>query len=68
MIEAMLSDVLGIGIILVLLRMNHTIGGLAKSIKHFAGVIEDHEERIRHAERHIPMTEIYGDRPRNKLA
>lgn len=68
MIEAMLTDILGIGIILVLLRMNYTIGSLAKSIKHFAGVIEDHEERIRHAERHIPMTESYGDRPRNKIA
>lgn len=55
MIEAMLTDILGIGVILVLLRMNHTLGGLAKSIKHFAGIIEDHEIRLRSVERSIPV-------------
>lgn len=58
MISAILTDIMGLGIIIVLLRMNHTIGGLGQSLLHFGKSVDDHEARLRIREASPPPATV----------
>jgi len=51
-LQSVLTDIMGIGIIVVLLRMNHTLGKLSEGLTHFGRTVNDHEQRIRKVESH----------------
>lgn len=44
------TQAIGISVVVVLLRMNHTLGQLVAGLKHVSDVIEDHEIRLRAVE------------------
>ena len=50
LVAGIFTDVMGIGIIIVLLRMNHTLGKLSQGLIHFGRTVEDHETRLRAVE------------------